>query len=231
MSDARPAAGLRRAFAAVLGRDLRLALRQKGDVLAAVGFFVVAASLFPLGAGPEPETLRRIAPGLIWVMALLAGLLALERMFAADHEDGTLDLLALSPLPLELLVLAKAAAHWLTTGLPLAIAAPVLGLLFGLPPEAELVLVGALALGTPTLSLVGAIGAALTLGARRGALLVPILILPLVIPVLVFGALAVEAALFDLAVRPHLLLLAAMLSLALPVAAIAGAAALRQALR
>lgn len=193
-------------------------------------FFVVTVTLFPLAVGPESEILARIAAGVLWVCALLASLLSLERLFANDHEDGGLDLLALSPLPLEAVVLAKVAAHWLVTGLPLILAAPILALLLNLPAEGFAPLVLTLTLGTPTLSLLGAIGAALTLGARRGGVLISLLILPLFAPVLIFAVGAIEAALTGLPVRPHLLLLAGLLAASLPLAPIAAAAALRQAL-
>lgn len=213
---------------AVVLRDLRLALRQRGDALTVVLFFVLTATLFPFGLGPEPNLLARIAPGIVWVTALLAVLLSLERLFLADYEDGNLELLAQAPLPLEIVVIAKVLAHWLTTGLPLLAAAPLIGLLYGLPPEGYAVLMAAMALGTPSLSLIGAIGAAVALGARRGGVLVPLLVLPLYVPVLIFGVSAVDASLQGFSARPHLLLLGAILAAALPLAAFAGAAALRQ---
>jgi heme exporter protein B len=215
---------------ALVRRDLRLALRTPGDSATVVLFFVLACVLFPLGVGPEPNILARIATGVIWVMALLASLLSFDRLFQLDAEDGSLDLIALSPAPLEFLVLGKCAAHWLVTGLPLVIVSPLLGLFLNLPAEGYPVLLLALALGTPILSLIGAIGAALTLGARRGGVLLPLLILPLYIPVLIFGVAAVEAAAAGLTPRPHLLLLGGMLALSLPLAPFASAAAIRQAL-
>ena len=211
------------------GRDLRLALRQRSDAGTVVLFFVLVASLFPLAIGPAPNVLLRIAPGVIWVTALLAVLLSLERLFLADFEDGSLELLTLAPTPLSLLVLAKCLAHWLTTGLPVILAAPVIAVLYGLEADAFAPLIGAMLLGTPSLSLIGAIGAALTLGARRGGVLVPLLVLPLYVPTLIFGVLAVDAALAELPARPHLLLLGALLLAALPLAPIAAAATLRQA--
>ncbi len=214
---------------ALVGRDLRLALRQRSDAGTVVLFFVLTASLFPFAIGPEPNILLRIAPGVIWVTALLAVLLSLERLFLADYEDGSLELLALAPGSLGLAVLAKCLAHWLTTGLPVILAAPLIGLLYGLEPGVFPVLMGAMLLGTPSLSLVGAIGAALTLGARRGGVLVPLLVLPLYVPMLIFGVLAVDAALAGLPARPYILLLAALLLAALPLAPLAAAAALRQA--
>lgn len=214
----------------LIGRDIRLALRSGSDAGAVLGFFVVAVALFPLAIGPEQAILARIAAGTVWVAALLAALLSLERLFVADHEDGALDLLALSPLPLEAVALAKIAAHWLITGVPLILAAPVLALLMNLPTHALWVLMGSLALGTPSLSLIGAMGAALTLGSRRGGALLGLLVLPLAVPVLIFGAASVDAAVAGLPARPHLLLLGGVLALALPLAPIAAAAALRQAL-
>jgi heme exporter protein B len=218
-----------RAFLVLLSRDLRLALRSGGDVAAVLAFFVITIVLFPLGSGPETVLLARIAAGVVWVAALLATLLALDRLFAQDYEDGSLDLLVLSPLPLEATVLAKALANWLLTGLPLILLSPVMAAMLGLEARVWPVLVLSLLLGTPCLSLIGAVGAALTLGARRGGALLAVLILPLFIPVLIFGAAAVEAAATGLTVRPHLLLLAGCLAAALPLAPIAVAAALRQA--
>ncbi len=219
-----------RAFFALIDRDLRLALRQGADSATAIGFFILVAVLVPLGVGPELGLLARIAPGIIWVAALLASLLSLERLFHHDHEDGSLDQLALGPLPLALVVLAKVCAHWLLTGLPLVLAAPVAGIMLNLPSAAVVPLLGSLVLGTPLLSLLGAIGAALTLGARRGGVLLSLLILPLYMPVLIFGAGAVDAVLIGFDAAPNLLLLAAGLALALPLAPRATAAALRQAL-
>lgn len=221
-------ASLLRGFGALVRRDLRLALRQRGDLLTAVLFFLLTAALFPFGVGPEPNLLLRIAPGVLWVTALLAVMLSLERLFLADWEDGSLDLLLLAPQPLEALVLAKVLVHWLTSGLPILLAAPLAALLYGLPAAALPVLLLALALGTPTLSLLGATAAALTLGARRGGVLLPLLTMPLYVPVLIFGVAAVDASLAGLSVRPHLLLLGALLLVALPVAALSAAAALRQ---
>lgn len=218
------------AVLALMRRDLRLAWRTPGETATVVLFFVLACVLFPLGVGPEPNILARIATGVIWVMALLAGLLSFERLFQLDAEDGSLDLIALSPAPLELLVLGKCAAHWLITGLPLIVVAPLLGVLLNLPGEAFATMLAALALGTPIVSLLGAIGAALTLGARRGGVLLPLLILPLYVPVLIFGVAAVEASVADLSARPHLLLLAAILVISLLLTPFAAAAAIRQAL-
>ena len=210
---------------AILRRDIALGFRQGGTAGLALGFFALVVLLFPLGIGPERETLGRIAAGVLWIAALLAVLISLDRLFQADQEDGTLDLLAQAPLPLGLIALAKTLAHWLTTGLPLALIAPLLAILMQMELHAIPVLLLALLLGTPSLSLIGAIGAALTLGARRGAVLVPLITLPLVIPVLVFGVGAVDAAAYGLSAQPHLLLLGAFLagSLALSPFALAGA--------
>ncbi len=218
------------AFARLVARDLRLALRQRADAGMVVLFFVLTAALFPLAVGPEPNLLARLAPGIIWVTALLAVLLSLERLFLADYEDGSLELLALAPLPLEATVLAKALAHWLTTGLPLVVAGPLLALLYNMDAAGLPMLVLAMALGSPSLSLIGAFGAALTLGARRGGVLIPLLVLPLNIPVLIFGVAAIDAELAGLSARPHLLFLGALFLVTLVTAPLAGAAALRQAL-
>jgi heme exporter protein B len=214
----------------VMRRDLLLALRRKSDALAPVFFFVVVASLFPLGLGPEPELLRRIGPGVLWVGALLATMLSLARLFASDYEDGTLEQMALSPEPLVALVGAKVAAHWLVSALPLVLVSPVLALQYGLPADTIAVLAASLALGTPVLSLVGAIGAALTLGVRGGGLLVALLVLPLYVPALVFGAGAVDANLAGTGAGAHLSLLGACLVIAAFFAPWAIGAALRIAL-
>ncbi len=216
-------------FTGIIARDLRLALRQRSDAAMIVLFFVLTAALFPFGVGPEANQLAAIAPGVIWVTALLSVLLSLERLFLADYEDGSLELMALSPVPLELTLLAKVIAHWLTTGLPLIASAPLIAVLFNMPLDALPTLAMAMLLGTPTLSLIGAVGAALTLGARRGGILIPLLVLPLYIPTLIFGVSAVDAALLGFPVRPHLLLLTAILLISLVVSPLAGAAALRQA--
>src|SRR5579864_7310033 len=180
------------AFRLLVARDLRLALRQGGDAAMVVAFFVLTVILFPFGVGPEPELLARIAPGILWVTALLAALLSLERLFQADYEDGSLEALSLMPLPLEAQVLAKCLAHWLVTGLPLALVAPLLALLLQLDSAGYPVLVASLLLGTPTLSLIGAVGASLSLGARRGGVLLSLLVLPLYIPILIFGVAGIE---------------------------------------
>lgn len=210
--------------------ELLLALRQSGEVGLALGFFVLAVVLFPLGVGPELEILRRIGPGIIWVAALLAAVLSLDRLFAGDHADGGLDVLALSTLPLEGVVLVKCAAHWVTTGLLLTALSPFLALLMNLDPAAIPLLVAGLLIGTPALSLVGAIIAALTLGVRRPGVLISLLVLPLYLPVLIFGAGAVEAGIAGIGARSYLLLLGAFSLGALPLAPLAAAAALRQAL-
>jgi heme exporter protein B len=218
------------AFMALVSRDLRLALRQGSDAALVVAFFVLAVVLFPFGVGPEPQLLARIAAGVVWVTALLAALLSLDRLFQQDYEDGSLELIALAPLPLEATVLAKCLAHWLTTGLPLVVVAPALAALLQLEGPGYLPLIVAMVLGTPSLSLVGAIGAALSLGARRAGVLLSLLVLPLYIPVLIFGVLTVDQAVAGFAIRPHLLILTALLLAALPLAPWAAAAALRPAL-
>ena len=218
------------ALMAVIRRDLLLALRRKSEVLTALFFFVIVSSLFPLGIGPEADMLRKIAPGILWVGALLAAMLSLNRMFAADHQDGTLEQMALSPTPLALLVSGKILAHWLVSGLPLVLLAPVLGIQFDLSNRALVVLVLSLLLGTPLLSLIGAIGAALTLGVRGGGVLLSLLVLPLYVPALIFGAGAVEADITGLGAGGHLSLLAALTVLAAFFAPWAATAALRIAL-
>lgn len=210
-----------------LRRDLLLAARRRSEVLTALFFFVVVVSLFPLGIGPEPAQLRRIAPGVLWVAALLATLLGLPRMFAADHADGTLEQMALSPRSFALLMGGKVAAHWLLCGLPLVLLAPVLGLQFGLDGNTLGVLMLSLLVGTPVLSLIGAVGAALTLGVRGGGVLLALLVLPLYIPTLIFGAGAVESYGAGMGVRGHLSILGAMLAVALFFAPWATTAALR----
>jgi len=217
------------ALFAILWRDLRLALRHGSDTLVVLLFFLLTVTMFPFGVGPEPETLARIASGIIWVTALLASLLSLERLFQNDYEDGSLDLLTLSPTSLGLIVLVKCAAHWLTTGLPLIVAAPLLAVFLNLPASGFEGLLLAMLLGTPTLTLVGAIGAALVLGARRGGILVSLLVLPLYVPVLIFGVAAVDGAVAGFAMYPHLMVLGGLFLGALVLAPWASAAALRQA--
>ncbi|MEK6662652.1 MAG: heme exporter protein CcmB [Pseudomonadota bacterium] len=197
----------------IIRRDLLLAYRRRSDVLTTLFFFVIVVSLFPLGVGPEMKTLRLIAPGVVWVAALLASMLSLNRLFAADYQDGTLEQMLLAPQPLALIVLGKIVAHWLVSGLPLALMAPVLGMQFDLPPEALAILFFALLLGTPILSLIGAIGAALTLGLRGGGVLLSLLVLPLYIPALIFGAGAVESYIAGVSPEGHLSLLGALLIL------------------
>ncbi len=214
------------AFLALLAREIRLAMRHPADTLAAVLFFVLVSALFPFGVGPAPETLARLAPGALFAAALLAALLPLDRLFGADAEDGTLDQLLLSGLPRGGIAAAKALGHWITTGLPLLAATPVAAALLNLPVEAWGAAILALGLATALLSLLGTVGAALTLGARRGSVLLPLLVLPLAIPAVIFGAAAIEAAAAGLSPAPFLLLLGAGVSLAAPVAPIAAGAAL-----
>jgi heme exporter protein B len=214
-------------FRCVLRRDLVLALRRRSDVLSTLFFFIIVISLFPLGVGPEMSLLRAMGPGVVWVAALLASMLSLGRLFSNDYRDGTLEQMLLTPQPLPLLVFGKVIAHWLVSGVPLVLIAPLLGMQFGLPADALLVLVGSLLLGTPVLSMIGAVGAALTLGLRGGGVLVSLLVLPLYIPVLIFGAGAVEAHISGLGAQAHLSLLGAFLVLSLLFAPWATAAALR----
>ena len=218
------------ALLAVLRRDLLLAMRRKAEVLTALFFFVIVSSLFPLGIGPEPALLRKIGPGVLWVGALLATMLGLQRMFATDHADGTLEQMVLSSAPLPLLVAGKIAAHWVVSGLPVVVLAPVLGLQFDLDADALVVLTLGLLVGTPVLSLLGAIGAALTLGVRGGGALLSLLVLPLYIPTLIFGAGAVQAQLSGQGAGGHLSLLGALLAVSLFFAPWATTAALRIAL-
>jgi heme exporter protein B len=212
---------------AIVRRDLSLALRRKNDSLSALFFFIVVASLFPLGIGPEPNLLSLIAPGMVWIAALLAAMLSLGRLFADDFQDGTLDQLVLATIPLPLAVLSKTAAHWISSGLILTIASPILAIQFNLDSQSTLILVLSLLIGTPLLSLIGSIGAALTLATRGGGMLLSLLVLPLVIPVLIFSAGAVDAYQAGLPVDGHFYLLGAMLAIALFFAPIATAASLR----
>jgi heme exporter protein B len=212
---------------ALLWRELRLALRHPADTLSAVLFFVLVAALFPFGVGPSPELLARLAPGALLASALLAALLPLDRLFGAEAEDGSLDQLLLSGLHPAAIAAVKALGHWLTTGVPLVLATPVAAALLNLPAEAWGTAMLALGLGSAVLSVFGAAGAALTLGARRGGVLLPLLVLPLSIPVVIFGAAAIEAAASGLEARPYLLLEAALLALAAPLAPLAAGAALR----
>jgi len=217
-------------FFALIRRDLRLSMRQGMDNVMVVMFFVLAVILFPFGVGPEPGILARIGAGVIWVAALLAAMLSLERLFQTDYEDGSLELLALQPMALEIIVLAKVVVHWLTTGLPLLIATPVLAIFMNVPGDGFWMLVMSLALGTPSLSLIGAIGGALILGSRRGGVLLSLLVLPLYIPVLIFGVSAVDAAIGGFPVNSHLMILGGLLVAALALCPWAGAGAIRQAL-
>jgi len=214
------------AFLALVVRELRLSLRHGADTLAVLLFFVLAASLFPLAIGPEPGTLESIAPGIVWVCALLASVLPLDRLFGADYEDGSLDRLLLCGLPAPAVAGAKAVAHWLTTGLPLLIAASPLAAILRVRAAAQPALLIGLLLGTIDLSLLGTMAAAIVLGARRGGVLLPLLVLPLATPVLIFGAAAASATLSP---KPDLLLLSAVLVLALPVCLLAAGGALRSA--
>jgi heme exporter protein B len=216
-------------FAALMARDLRLVWRRPGDVSVVLAFFVVATVLFPLGIGPEANVLARIAAGVLWCAALFAALLSLDRLFATDYEDGTLDLLLLAPWPLELAALAKCAAHWIVTGLPLAVLAPLLGVAFGLDAPSLAGLGTTLLIGTPTLSLVGGLAAALTLGARRSGALLALLALPLCVPTLIFGTSAVETIAMGEGFAMHLAILAALALISLATLPWAIAAALRQA--
>jgi heme exporter protein B len=210
-----------------LTRDIKLAMRSKGELAQALAFFIIVVSLFPLAIGPESAVLKRIAAGVVWVCALLAVMLTLPRLFQSDYLDGTLEQMALSPYPLALLCAGKMLAHWLSTGLPLALVAPVLGLQFGLDASELLVMVAGLLLGTPILTMLGAIGAALVLGVRGGSILMALLVLPLYIPVLIFGAGAVEASLAGIDAVANLSLLAAMLLFGLVTTPFAAAAAVK----
>jgi len=214
---------------ALLRRELLLSVRHGADTLAAVLFFVLAGALFPLAIGPAPEVLERLAPGIVWVGALLAALLPLDRLFGADFEDGSLDQLLLAGLPAMAVAGVKALAHWLSTGLPLLVVAGPLAVMLQMRGEVVPVLLLALLPGTVALSLLGTMGAAMVLGARRGGVLLPLLVLPLAAPVLIFGAAAGDASAVGLSPRPHLLLLAAVVCAAVPVCLVAAGAALRNA--
>jgi heme exporter protein B len=218
---------MRSVFLAVIVRDVTLYWRRRSDVVTILFFFAIVTSLFPLGVGPEISKLRLIAPGVIWVAALLTSMLSLNRMFSSDYQDGTLEQFLMAPQPLSLLVLGKILAHWLVSGLPLILIAPALGLQFDLPSHSLWILVVSLLLGTPILGIVGAIGAALTLGLRGGNTLIALLVLPLYVPVLIFGTGAVDASLGGQGVAAHLSLLAALLVFALFFGPIAAAAALK----
>lgn len=211
----------------VVRRDLVLAMRRRADVLTTLIFFVMVVSLFPLGVGPEMDMLRKMAPGVLWVAALLASMLSLGRLFSADYLDGTLEQMLLAPQSLSVLVLGKMLSHWMVSGLPLVLMTPVLGLQFDMSLQAIGVLMLSLLLGTPVLSMIGAIGAALTLGLRGGGVLLSLLVLPLCIPVLIFGTGAVQAVSSGLSISSHLSLLGALLVLALAFTPWVSAQALR----
>lgn len=215
------------AFYALLKRDLMLAYRHRNELLNPLFFFILVVTLFPLGTTPEKQLLMTMAPGVIWVAALLASMLSLDSLFRADYEDGTLEQILISPHPIAVLVLAKILAHWLVTGFPMILLAPLLGMFMHLPGEGVGTLMLTLALGTPVLSLVGAIGMALTVGLRRGGMLLSLLVLPLYIPILIFSANAVDANLAGMAIKGQIYFLSAMLVLAMTLAPIATAAALR----
>jgi len=214
-------------FVALVSREIRLAWRIGGGGLLAVTFFLITVTMIPFGVGPETGILSRISAGVVWVAALLAVLLSLDRLFQADFEDGSLDHLALSPLPVEVIVLGKCLAHWLTTGLPVVVAAPVMAILLNMNPDGLWILMVSIAIGTPALSLIGAIGAALTVGLRRGGLILSLLVMPLYVPTLIFGALAVEAVLSARPPGPLLLIEAAITLFTLVISPLAAAAALR----
>ena len=214
------------AFAALLLRDIRLATRAGGSAMLALAFFAAVVTLVPFGIGSEPRLLARIAGGVVWIAAVLANLLTLDRLFQADFEDGSLDLLALSPLSMEGIATAKTAAHWLTTGLPLTIVSPILALLLNLPTAAYIALVTSLLIGTPAISAIGSVAAALTLAVRRGGLLLPLLVLPLLTPVVIFGAGTVLAKLDGLE-NGAIWFLAAFSVVAVLMAPFVAAAALR----
>lgn len=216
-----------RAFYYLLIRDLRLALRNRHELANPLIFFILVVSLFPLAVTPTAEVLQAMAPGVIWVSALLAVLLSLDRLFKQDYDDGSLDQLMLSPNPLMILVFAKVSAHWLLTGLPLVIVAPLLGMFMAMPADAVLVLIYSLLLGTPILSLIGAIGVSLTVAVNRGGVLLSLIVLPLYIPILIFGANAVDVAMDGLSVKGQLFFLAAVLALAISLAPLATSVALR----
>jgi heme exporter protein B len=201
-------------FLCVVRRDLTLAYRRRADAMTSLFFFIIVVSMFPLGVGPEPNQLRLMAPGILWVAALLASMLSLGRMFSLDYLDGTLEQMLIGGAPLGMVVVGKVFAHWLVSGFPLVLTAPVLGIMFDVSPGALLVLTVSLLLGTPVLSLIGAVGAALTLGVRGGGVLVSLLVLPLYVPVLIFGAGAVGAHVSGMGGQAHLMLLAAFLAVA-----------------
>ncbi|HFD86834.1 MAG TPA: heme exporter protein CcmB [Gammaproteobacteria bacterium] len=219
--------GLTEVFGAVLRREMTLAFRHRGELINPLMFFVIVITLFPLGIGPELNTLQRIAPGIIWVAALLATLLSLDTVFRSDFEDGSLEQMVLSPQPLALIVIAKLTAHWMLAGLPLILLAPLLGYMLAMPSEALLPLMFTLVLGTPVLTLIGAIGVALTVGLNRGSALLSLLVLPLYIPLLIFAASAVDTAASGMSITGHLLFLGALLVFTFTLAPLAISAALK----
>jgi heme exporter protein B len=218
---------LTRAFALLLKRDLTLAMRHRAEMVNPLLFFILVTSLFPLGVGANPNLLQTIGPGVIWVAALLAALLSLDNIFRSDFEDGTLEQFLLSSHPVSVLVLAKVTAHWLVTGLPLLLVSPLLGVLLGLTGDGIRILMLTLLLGTPVLSLLGAVGVALTVGLRKGGMILSLLVLPLYVPLLIFAASAVDTASAGLPVSAHLLFIGALLVLTLSLSPPATAAALR----
>jgi heme exporter protein B len=219
-----------KALTLILRYEIRLAMHQVGDSAIIVLFFVLAAVLFPLGIGPEPKLLTQLAPGVIWIMALLAAMLSFERLFTSEFDDGSLEQLAVCPAPLEIIALAKAAAHWLVTGLPLIIASPLIAMLYRLPDTGYSVLIATMALGTPAISLIGTAGAAMILGSRRGGVLLSLLVIPLILPILIFGSSAIDATVSGFPVRQHLMLMGGFLLGSLVITPLATAAALRQSL-
>ena len=211
----------------VISRDLRLAVRQGGSTFLALAFFVLTVTLFPLGLGSDPAMLARVAPGVLWVAAMLAALLSLDRLFQADFEDGSLEQLALSGIPIGVMILGKIIAHWLTTGLPLLLVSPILAVLLNMDNAGFVALLLTMLIGTPALSLIGSIGAALTLTVRRGGVLLSLMVLPLYIPILIFGVSGIDAAVHGLNAKPHLYLLAALAITSLPIGLCAAAAAVK----
>ncbi len=214
----------------LLLREVCIAHKNLGDNAIIVLFFLLAAILFPLGVGPEPKLLAIMGPGILWVIALLASLLSFGKLFSSDFEDGSLEQLALTPAPLELVALAKATAHWLTTGIPLMILAPLIAVLYQMPYSGYVTLFITLAMGTPTISLIGTVGASLILGSKRGSVLISLLVVPLIIPILIFGTTAIEASINGSATGQHLMFLGACFLIALVFGPVATAASLRQAL-
>ena len=217
-------------FFLLIKREIKLAFRQIGDSGLVVTFFLLATIFFPIGLGPEPVLLSKIGPGIIWVTALLAAIISFERLFSLDYDDGTLEQLALSDTPIGLISLTKALAHWVTTGFPITITAPIVSILYQMPEKGYLVLITTLALGTPTISLIGVVGAALTLGAQRGRVLLALLVLPLMLPILILGTSATGAAITGTPWVSNLLLMGALFLGTLVITPLATTAALRLAL-